>query len=130
LLPQVYPEGCPTHTAYPAGHATIAGACVTILKAFFKESFAVPAPVQSDATGSALLPYNGALTVGGELNKLASNISYGRDAAGVHWRSDGSEGLKLGEEVAIHLLRDHKVLNKEPFAGFSLTKFDGTTITI
>jgi hypothetical protein len=130
LLPQAYPEGCPTHTAYPAGHATIAGACVTILKAFFKETFAVPAPVQSDATGSALLPYNGALTVGGELNKLASNISYGRDAAGVHWRSDGKEGLKLGEEVAIHLLRDHKVLNREPFAGYSLTKFDGTTITI
>lgn len=130
LLPQSYPEGCPTHTAYPAGHATIAGACVTMLKAFFKEDFTIPAPVQSDATGSTLTPYNGLLTVGGELNKLASNISYGRDSAGVHWRSDGSEGLKLGENVAIHLLRDHRFLNKEPFTGFTLSKFDGTTITI
>ena len=35
LLPMAYPEGCPTHPAYPAGHATIAGACTTVLKAFF-----------------------------------------------------------------------------------------------
>jgi hypothetical protein len=33
LLPQAYEEGAPTHPAYGAGHATVAGACVTILKA-------------------------------------------------------------------------------------------------
>jgi hypothetical protein len=38
LLPQVFPEGAPTHPAYGAGHATVAGACVTILKAWFDES--------------------------------------------------------------------------------------------
>lgn len=32
LLPLAFPEGCPTHPAYGAGHATVAGACVTILK--------------------------------------------------------------------------------------------------
>jgi hypothetical protein len=26
LLPMAYPEGAPTHPAYPAGHAAIAGA--------------------------------------------------------------------------------------------------------
>ncbi len=36
----------------------------------------------------------------------------------------------LGEDVAIRFLRDHKTLTNESFAGFSLTKFDGTTITI
>lgn len=130
LLPLAYPEGCPTHPAYPAGHATIAGACVTVLKAFFKESFEIPSPVEADALGDTLLPYGGALTVGGELNKLAANIAHGRDTAGVHWRSDGDEGMSLGEEVAIRLLRDHKTLTNETFAGFSLTKFDGSTITI
>jgi hypothetical protein len=35
LLPLAYPEGSPTHPAYPAGHAAIAGACATVLKAFF-----------------------------------------------------------------------------------------------
>lgn len=130
LLPLAYPEGSPTHPAYPAGHATIAGACVTVLKAFFLESFEVPGPVEANALGDALVAYSGALTVGGELNKLASNIAHGRDTAGVHWRSDGSGGLALGEEVAIRILRDHKTLTHESFAGFSLTKFDGTSLTI
>lgn len=130
LLPLAYPEGSPTHPAYPAGHATIAGACVTMLKAFFRESFEVPNPVQANALGDALVAYAGSLTVGGELNKLASNIAHGRDTAGVHWRSDGWGGLLLGEDVAIRLLRDHKTLTHESFAGFSMTKFDGTTITI
>jgi hypothetical protein len=71
-----------------------------------------------------------ALTVGGELNKLASNIALGRDAAGVHWRSDGIEGLKLGEAVAVGILRDLRTTCPESFAGFSFTKFDGSTITI
>jgi hypothetical protein len=130
LLPLAYPEGCPTHPAYPGGHATISGACVTVLKAYFKETFEIPSPVQANALGDQLLVYSGALTVGGELNKLASNVGYGRDTGGVHWRSDESEALLLGEDVAIRFLRDHKTLTHESFAGFSLTKFDGTTITI
>jgi hypothetical protein len=31
LLPLAYPEGAPMHPSYPAGHAVIAGACVTVL---------------------------------------------------------------------------------------------------
>lgn len=75
----------------------------------FKESFVIPAPVESSSDGLSLLPYDGSpLTIGGELNKLASNISIGRDTAGVHWRSDGFEGLKLGEAAAIGILQDFK----------------------
>jgi membrane-associated phospholipid phosphatase len=131
LLPMAYPEGCPTHPAYPAGHAAMAGAGVTILKAFFNESFVIPNPVEASADGLSLLPYSGApLTIGGELNKLAANIALGRDTAGVHWRSDGIEGLKLGEEVAIGILRDYRATYNENFIGFSLTKFNGKKITI
>ncbi len=131
LLPMAYPEGCPAHTSYPAGHATIAGACCTILKAFFNEDAVLANPVEADADGLALLPYSGApLTVGGELNKLASNISLGRDAAGVHWRSDGVEGMRLGERVALSILRDFRDTYAEDFDGFSLTRLDGTTVTI
>ena len=54
----------------------------------------------------------------------------GRDTAGVHWRSDGIEGLKLGEAVAIGILTDLRATYTEEFSGFSLTKFDGTTIVI
>lgn len=131
LLPMAYPEGAPTHPAYPAGHAVIAGACTTVLKAFFHESFVIPNPVVASSDGLTLVPYKGAdLTVGGELNKLASNIALGRDIAGVHWRSDGIEGLKLGEAVAIGLLTDLRATYSEDFGGFSLTRFDGTTLTI
>ncbi len=36
LLPMAFTPGSPTHPAYGAGHATVAGCCVTVLKAFFK----------------------------------------------------------------------------------------------
>ncbi len=131
LLPMAYPEGCPTHPAYPAGHAAIAGACTTVLKAFFSESFVISNPVVASADGLSLIPYKGTeLTVGGELNKLASNIALGRNTAGVHWRSDGIAGLKLGEAVAIGILADLRATCPEPFAGFSFTKFDGSTIAL
>jgi hypothetical protein len=131
LLPQAYPTGSPLHPSYPAAHAVTAGAGITVLKALFNESFVIPSPVTPSDDGLSLVPYTGAsLMVGGELNKLASNIALGRDAAGVHYRSDGVEGIKLGEAIAISILRDTATLFNEPFPGFSFTKYDGTPITI
>jgi len=131
LLPMAFVEGCPLHPAYGAGHATVAGACVTILKAWFDESFVIPNPVQVTPDGLALIPYTGpALTVGGELNKLASNVAIGRNISGVHWRSDATESLLLGEAVAMSVLHDHRGCFNEEFAGFTFTKFDGTTVTV
>ena len=132
LLPMGYIEGSPTHPSYPAGHATIAGACVTVLKAFFNEDFVIPNPVEANATGDSLLNWTGAdLTIGGELNKLANNIAIGRDAAGVHYRQDGVQGLFGGEQQAIMLLQDYtSTLSERNFGGFTLTRFDGTTIRI
>jgi hypothetical protein len=138
LLPMAFPEGSPTHPAYGAGHATVAGACVTILKAWFKETTRLVdiglEPVQPTDDGLNLVPYSGSdaggLTVGVELNKIASNVALGRNTAGVHWRSDATESLKLGEQLAIGILRDQRTCYNEMFNGFSLTKFDGTTITV
>jgi len=131
LLPQAFPEGSPLHPSYGAGHATVAGASVTILKAFFDESFVIPDPVEAAADGTSLIPYTGtALTVGGELNKLASNVALGRNFGGIHWRSDATESLKLGEELAIRYLTEERACCNERFDGYTLTKFDGTTVTI
>lgn len=129
LLPMAFAEGCPTHPAYPAGHATISGACATMLKAFFKESFVIPSPVETSADGLSLNPYSSSLSVGNELNKLAANISLGRDVAGVHWRSDGIQGILLGEKVALQILKDYRQTYNENFGGFSFTKFDGASVT-
>ena len=104
---------------------------MTILKAWFDESQVIPNPVQATPDGLSLIPYTGApLTVGGELNKLAANVAIGRNIAGVHWRSDAAESLKLGEAVAISILRDHRGCFNEAFNGFTFTKFDGTTATV
>jgi len=133
FLPQAYIEGSPTHPSYVAGHATVAGACVTVLKAFFNEDFVLSNPVEANATGTELLAYNSGvdLTVGGELNKLANNVAIGRDAAGVHYRQDGIQGLESGQQQAIALLQDHsRMLNESNFDGFTFTKFDGTRINI
>lgn len=134
FLPLAYPEGCPGHPSYTAGHATVAGACVTILKAFFYTDAPWPNPRIPSDDGLTLLPYTGPgaaqMTIGGELNKLAMNVAYGRNIAGVHWRSDGYESLRLGEEVAISVLKDQRETYFEDFQGFTFRKFDGSIVTI
>jgi len=133
LLPQAFPEGSPMSPAYHSGHACVAGTCVTVLKAWFNESYPIRNPVVPDEAGTALVPYNGPdkdrLTVGGELNKLAANIGNGRNMGGVHWRTDYREAFTLGEAIAIGILRDQKPTTNED-ATFTVTRFDGTTITI
>lgn len=131
LLTSAYPEGCPIHPSYPAAHAVVAGACVTVLKAFFDESYAVPEPVEATPDGRSLRPYEGpALTVGGELDKLASNIAVGRDFAGVHYRSDSVAGLILGEQLALATLEEASAVGNEIFGGFSVRRFDGRRIEV
>jgi membrane-associated phospholipid phosphatase len=134
LLPMAFPEGCPQHPSYGAGHATVAGACTTILKAFFDETWVVPNPQVASDDGLSLLSYTGSdagqITLGGEMNKIAANVAIGRNHAGVHWRSDYAESLLLGETIAISVLFDQRQMYNENFSGFTFTKFDGTRITV
>jgi hypothetical protein len=132
LLPQAFAEGCPAHPSYCAGHATVAGAAVTILKALFDEDFVIPQPLVPDITGTVLLNYTGpdVLTVGGELNKLMWGVGNGRVVAGVHYRSDTIASLKLGEQVAIELLRDYLHTFNEPFVGWTFRDVEGATVNI
>ena len=130
LLSQAFPEGSPTHPAYPTGHGTVGGACITVLKFFFDGSFVIPNPVVPTSDGLSLGPYAGQLTVNGELNKLGHNVSFAHGIhAGIHWRSDTDTSLMLGEAVALSFLSDRAQTYNEPFT-VQLTKFDGTTATI
>jgi hypothetical protein len=142
LLPQAFPEGSPTHPSYPTGHGTVGGACITLVKFFFDGNQLIQPLLEaagrnvvvSSTDGLALLPYTGAdageLTVNGELNKLGHNVSFGHGThAGIHWRSDTDTSLLLGEAVALAFLRNKGRTCNEPFT-VSLTKFDGTTVTI
>lgn len=141
LLSQMFPEGSPTHPSYPAGHAVLAGACTTVIKAFFKDQELLTDqldPVKPNANGSALVLLGAGtgedkdlLTVGGELDKLASNVALGRNIAGVHYRTDGDLGAALGEQVAIRYLQScARIYPEEFFEGFEFTKRDGTRIRV
>ena len=167
FLPMAFAEGSPMHPAYGAGHATVAGACVTILKAFFDTSavlvgefnpdnpkdpenvpkaqfksfapgdqaIAFRAPdlsVSNNQSCENLVPYtpNEFLTLEGELNKLAANISIGRNMAGVHYFSDYYDSLRMGEKIAIGILEEQALTySTDPFV-LSLPTFDGEVIRI
>lgn len=116
LLPMAFPEGSPMHPAYGAGHATVAGACVTILKAFFDHTAELPQPyVQPSPDGRTLQEVGdiGPLTVEGELNKLAANISIGRNWAGVHYFTDYYESVLMGEQIALGILEEQMLTFRE-----------------
>lgn len=135
LLPLAFAEGSPIHPSYGAGHATVAGALATILKAFFPGEQLIEDPVVATPDGLSLVPWEPTierdvrLTVEGEINKLASNIALGRDFAGVHWRSDYSESILLGEQVAISILCDQRNTYNEAYE-FNFRRFDGTRVRI
>jgi hypothetical protein len=134
FLSQAFPEGSPTHPAYPTGHGAVAGACITILKFFFDGDFVIPHPVVPSSDGLSLVPYTGGdagqITVNGELNKLAHNISFGHGIhPGIHWRSDTDSSIQLGEALAISVLQDRALTYNEKFT-VNFTKIDGTTATI
>jgi len=136
LLSQMFPEASPTHPSWPSGHATIAGACATVLKASFDDTRPIIDPDSPPLHPQDYAPGGAKLTVGGELDKLASNIAFGRNFAGVHYRSDGEHGILIGEEVAIHYLQDHLREYREEFRqqcgprNFVLTKRNGVRICI
>ena len=110
----------------------MAGACVTILKAFFDHSYVMPEPyVQPAKDGGSLVKVNvpESLTVEGELNKLAANISIGRNWAGVHYFTDYIESVRLGEKIAIGILEEQKLTFGENFS-MTVPLFDGGAVRI
>ena len=133
FLPMAFPEGSPTHPAYGAGHATVAAACVTVLKAFFKEDAIIEKPVRVKAFDPEALeeiPGNPQLTIGGELNKLAANVSVGRNMGGVHYWSDDFESRRLGEQIGIEILQEQSLTYNEKLVSggevyFTFIRMDG-----
>ncbi len=142
LLSQAFPEGSPAHPAYPTGHGTVAGACITALKFFFDGSQNIRPLLQgagtdvavSSADGMSLVNYTsadaGGMTINGELHKLAHNVSFAHGIhAGIHWRSDTDSSILLGEAVALSVLQDRANNYNEKFT-VQINKCDGTTATI
>ena len=139
FLPMAFPEGSPMHPSYGAGHGIVAGACVTMLKAFFNHEAELVAPgcaYEADPATEGrtlrLVKNSPALKVEGELNKLASNISIGRNIAGVHYFSDYLESIRLGELIAISILEEQALMYNRLQFPFKMTVplYDGGWVTI
>jgi hypothetical protein len=134
FLSQAFPEGSPAHPSYPTGHGTVGGACITMLKFFFDETWVFPNPLVPSSDGLSLENYTGGdkgqITVGSELNKLARNVSFGHGIhAGIHWRMDTDQSMLLGEAMAISYLQDRAQEYNEKFS-ITFTKLDGNKVTI
>ncbi|WP_336922645.1 vanadium-dependent haloperoxidase [Aquipuribacter sp. SD81] len=132
LLPMAFPEGSPAHPSYGAGHATVAGACVTVLKAWFDAGHPLGYAFEANEDGSALVDVSAdhpALTVGGELDKVAANVALGRGWGGVHYYSDYIESFRLGEQVALGLLEEQKLCYGETWS-MSVPLLDGSVVRL
>lgn len=95
-------SGTPRHPAYPSGHSTYSGAATELLSFFFGNQPCYAGAQPSHGTG-----FSG--TMKDELDNMADNIGMGRLWAGIHWRSDHVNGMKLGRAVArlvLHQLAD------------------------
>ena len=129
----------------------MAGACVTVLKAFFEmfeadgtteRKWPLPPFVASftnanadeggelvPAPGVPGAPLPGALTIQGELDKLAMNVANARNMAGVHYYTDYYESVRLGERIAVSILEEQMSMYSEPVS-LTFTSFDGDTVRI
>jgi hypothetical protein len=76
--------GTPRHPSYPSGHSTYGAAASELLSWFFPD-------------------YRE------ELNRLADNTGMARLWAGIHYRSDHIQGMKLGRCVACMIIEDLKM---------------------
>jgi len=156
LLASLY-EG-PGHPSSTHGHAVVAGAATTVLKAMLTTTHpTTDAPLHFGTTGAEALgrfvnvrtaTTDGAsvtsadlseetrrtMTLEGELDKLAHNLGAGRNWAGVHFRTELEYSLALGEAVGVAYLRDkvceYRVARTNSFAGWNLRLFNGTRLRL
>jgi hypothetical protein len=83
----------PNHSSWPGGHAFEVGAMATLFFCAFSRHMSDAEKVLFKVA----------------LEKGASRIAYNRERAGLHWRNDGVDGLKMGGNLMSHWLTVGKV---------------------
>lgn len=114
-LPMLYAGGSPIHPDWPSGHAVLAGAGFTILKAAFADQ-----PFSSASSGS----------LHRELDLAAWLMAFGRSAAGIHTRSSLIAGLMLGQHHALRILTVQTLTSTQPLGDTVILGFDGQLVTV
>lgn len=122
LLPMMYPTS--RHPSSPHGHATVAAACTTALKALLR----------TVDTNGTLVPWGSDTTWAAELDKVAFNIALGRNVAGQHVRNEAEASLLFGERIAVTFLQGRACAVRDG-RGVSWPRpmvplYDGSVVTV
>ncbi|MEE4145928.1 MAG: vanadium-dependent haloperoxidase [Halieaceae bacterium] len=101
LLPMAFPEGSPMHPAYGAGHATVAGACVTMLKAFFDADAVFAKDTDTSPDNVVIIPRSQYEAGGSRYRPVAYVSNAGQDGKKLSDVSTelGSAPLTVGGEL-------------------------------
>jgi len=134
-LPLPIAEGAPMHPAWPSGHAATAAAEAVVMMACYQDGPWPGLPLQASPDGGSLVAAStSVLTVHGEIRKRAWNKGFGRCHLLVHYRSDVTAGLLVGQAAAVRVLRQRKAeaeaLGLAPWGETTFEGFGGQLITI
>lgn len=138
LLPSHFASS--RHPSWTHGHGTLAGACITTLKALLRLEaedgsllpWTRPALLPSeDGTALENVDANDGLTFVSELDKLALNVAIGRNYAGQHFRTEMEASLRFGESIALKFLRSKMCLSTtDLWDPIVVDLFNGTRVRV
>ncbi|SNS14818.1 hypothetical protein [Antarctobacter heliothermus] len=121
FLPLAGPERQHLTPSDLAAHAIVAGALATLLKAVFDTS----PRTQLQAVGN-----NGpALALEDQVDRLAANVALMRCVTGGYFPAENIQDLRLGQAIALHLLRDRMETDNRS-AGLAFRDFDGRSLRV
>ena len=130
MLPMTLRDDLPLHPSDAQAQGTVAGACVTILKAVYAGPFSGPSGHSRAGTGGPtnnMMPRRPGLSA--DLDKLASNVVLGRLVTGGYFHFENLNALRKGERIAIALLSE-LVETREAQGDLGFFSFDRKCVRI
>ncbi|WP_323766843.1 bromoperoxidase [Antarctobacter sp.] len=121
FLPLAGPERQHLNPSDLAPHAIVAGALATLLKAVFDTS----PRTQLQAVGER----GPSLALDDQVDRLASNVALMRCVTGGFFPAENIQDLRLGQAIALHLLRDRMERDNRS-AGLAFRDLDGRSLQV
>lgn len=121
FLPLAGPERQHLTPSDLAAHAIVAGALATLIKAVFDTS----PRMQLQAVGDS----GPATTLEDQVDRLAANVALMRCVTGGYFPAENIQDLRLGQAIALHLLRDRMEADNRS-ARLAFRDFDGRSLQV
>jgi sulfur transfer protein SufE len=120
FLPMTHQGNAPLNPSDFTDTLVVAGVMATLLKAVFETA---------PRNLCAIRERNPERSLGADLNQLVANISLARLTAGGHYPAENHHDLRLGQTIALHILRDALAQDNRT-ASVSFQDFDGHDVTL